>query len=441
LQEKIQFTNLGLLIIDEEHRFGVKQKERLKAFRADIDILSMKATPIPRTLQMAMSQMREISLIATPPLRRLAIKSFQIDYQRGLVREAILREILRGGQVFFVHNDVASIEKITLDIAAMVPEAKCRFAHGQMKSVELEKIMADFYHQAFNVLVCTTIIETGIDIPSANTILIHRAHHFGLAQLHQLRGRVGRSHHQAYAYFIVPKDAPITADAEKRLDAILSIQDLGAGFILASNDLEIRGAGEILGESQSGQMQSIGFSLYMEFLNAAIETLKAGKTFDYKTLYQQEVAMDLSLPAFIPEDYLPDVHTRLIFYKKLADAKNKEAIEAIEIEMIDRFGLLPDSLKYLCRLRELKLQAAKLGIAKIQMSTEKGSLEFSAAPQINVKALITLIQQESRYYQLQGQQKLRWTVKNSLPTDRLTFIERLLNLLSITSPLAGEVCA
>ncbi|GAB7264258.1 transcription-repair coupling factor [Dickeya ananatis] len=323
LQSDVRWRDLGLLIVDEEHRFGVRHKERIKAMRANVDILTLTATPIPRTLNMAMSGIRDLSIIATPPARRLAVKTFVREYDNLVVREAMLREILRGGQVYYLYNDVENIEKAAQRLSELVPEARIAIGHGQMRERDLERVMNDFHHQRFNVLVCTTIIETGIDIPSANTIIIERADHFGLAQLHQLRGRVGRSHHQAYAYLLTPNPKAMSSDAHKRLEAIASLEDLGAGFALATHDLEIRGAGELLGEDQSGQMESVGFSLYMELLESAVESLKAGREPSLDDLLSSQTDVELRLPALLPDDFIPDVNTRLSFYKRIASAKKR----------------------------------------------------------------------------------------------------------------------
>ncbi len=422
----IQFKNLGLLIIDEEHRFGVKQKEHIKALRTHIDILSMTATPIPRTLNMAMAGIRDISLIATPPAKRLAIKTFWQEQNNPLLREAILREILRGGQVYFLHNNVQTIERICQELQTLVPEAKIRGAHGQMRERELERIMSDFYHHRFNVLVCTTIIETGIDIPTANTIIIDRADRFGLAQLHQLRGRVGRSHHQAYAYLLTPNEKLLTADAVKRLEAIVSLEDLGAGFTLATHDMEIRGAGELLGEDQSGNMQAIGFTLFMEMLDKAVHDLKAGKTPELATPLQQGPEIDLRLSAILPEDYIGDIHTRLIMYKRIANARDKEQLRDLQIEMIDRFGLLPQPAKNLLLVTGLKLLASKLGINKINAAQQNGKIEFSENPSIDPGALISLIQLQAKRYQMEGPTRLRFTLDATSHEERIGEIKNLL---------------
>ncbi|ARG97858.1 transcription-repair coupling factor [Legionella micdadei] len=422
----IEFKNLGLLIIDEEHRFGVKQKEHIKALRTHVDILSMTATPIPRTLNMAMAGIRDISLIATPPAKRLAIKTFWQEKNDSMLREAILREILRGGQVYFLHNNVQTIERVCQDLQFLVPEAKVRSAHGQMRERELERIMSDFYHHRFNVLVCTTIIETGIDIPTANTIIIDRADKFGLAQLHQLRGRVGRSHHQAYAYLLTPNKKLLTADAVKRLEAIVSLEDLGAGFTLATHDLEIRGAGELLGEDQSGNMQAIGFNLFMEMLDKAVNDLKSGKTPELATPIHQGPEIDLRLSAILPEDYIADVHTRLIMYKRIANAKNKEELRDLQIEMIDRFGLLPQPAKNLLLVTELKLLAAKLGVNKINAAQQNGKIEFSEKPEIDPGILINLIQLQPKRYQLEGPTRLRFNLDSTTHEERIHEIKMLL---------------
>lgn len=425
LSKELQFSRLGLLIIDEEHRFGVQQKERLKALRAEVDILSLTATPIPRTLNMALSGLRELSIIATPPARRLSIKTFVQMRNTSLIREAILRELLRGGQVYFLHNQVDSIEKVARELEALVPEARIQIAHGQLRETQLERVMLDFYHQRFNVLVCTTIIETGIDVPSANTIIIDRADKFGLAQLHQLRGRVGRSHHQAYAYLMTPPKELMTADAIKRLDAFTSLEDLGAGFTLAMHDLEIRGAGEVLGEQQSGNMQAIGFSLYMELLDQTVAALKSGKEPALKPV-NNAIEIDLQISALIPEDYLSDVHTRLVLYKRIAHAKNTMELEQLQIEMIDRFGLLPQVLKNLFQLSELKLLAQKIGIKKIVSGPQGGRIEFNEDPSINLQDILQLIQKYPELYKLDGPQHLRFNFEQ--PTSELR-IKNINNLL------------
>ena len=429
-QSQTAFKNLGLLIIDEEHRFGVKQKEHMKSLRTHVDILSMTATPIPRTLNMAMAGIRDISLIATPPAKRLAIKTFWQEKNDVIIREALLREILRGGQVYFLHNNVQTIERICQDLEQLVPEAKIRSAHGQMRERELERIMSDFYHHRFNVLVCTTIIETGIDIPTANTIIIDRADKFGLAQLHQLRGRVGRSHHQAYAYLLTPDEKLLTPDAIKRLEAIVSLEDLGAGFTLATHDLEIRGAGELLGEDQSGNMQAIGFNLFMEMLDRAVNDLKAGKTPELSAPMYQGPEIDLRISAIIPEDYIADIHNRLIMYKRISNAKTTQQLHDLQIELIDRFGLLPQPVKHLILITELKLTAERLAVQKISASAQQCKLDFTEKPSINPAVLINLIQVHAKRYQMEGPQRLRFTLDSTVPEERIFEISALLKKLA-----------
>ena len=419
LQEDVRFKNLGLLVIDEEHRFGVKQKERMKAMRAQVDILTMTATPIPRTLNMSMAGMRDLSIIATPPARRLAIKTFARVYDDATVKEAILRELLRGGQVYFLHNDVASIELCAKNISELIPEARVVVGHGQMRERDLEQVMSDFYHQRFNVLVCTTIIETGIDVPNANTIIIERADKFGLAQLHQLRGRVGRSHHQAYAYLLTPDARNITSDAEKRLEAICHADVLGSGFLLANHDLEIRGAGELLGESQSGQIESIGFTLYMEMLERAVQNLKEGKAAGANITGTQNNEINLRIPALIPDDYLPDAATRLVLYRRISCAPDDDSLRDLQVEMIDRFGLLPDPVKNLFRQASLRLQLIKLGIEKLDASNSGLRLEFSSQTQVDPFALVKLIQQYPTRYKLEEGKRL--VIKEELEDTEARF--------------------
>ncbi len=429
LQEEILFKDLGLLIVDEEHRFGVKQKERLKKLRAQVDLLTMTATPIPRTLNMALSAIRDFSVIATPPARRLPIKTFVHVYEEVLIREAILREIMRGGQVYYLHNDVASIEKTAEILTALVPEARFGTAHGQMNERFLEKVMNDFYHQRFHVLICSTIIETGIDIPTANTIIIERADKLGLGQLHQLRGRVGRSHHQAYAYCLTPPEKQMTSDAHKRLEALSEHEELGAGFHIASHDLEIRGAGELLGEEQSGHAESIGYTLYMELLERTVNALKSGKTTQFMTPLDEGMELDLHMPAFIPELYLPDVSTRLVLYKRIAHCKTQNALDEIQVEMIDRFGLLPPTAQRLFSLSQLKLLAQPLGIRKIDYGASGGFIEFLEHTPIDPKRLIQLIQQAPKYHQLQGN-RLRLKQEIADFDQRVDGLKTLFNVLS-----------
>lgn len=408
LQSEVKLRDLGLLIVDEEHRFGVRHKERIKAMRADVDILTLTATPIPRTLNMAMSGMRDLSIIATPPARRLAVKTFVREYDALVVREAILRETLRGGQVYYLFNDVENIQKAADKLAELVPEARIAIGHGQMRERELERVMNDFHHQRFNVLVCTTIIETGIDIPTANTIIIERADHFGLAQLHQLRGRVGRSHHQAYAWLLTPHPKAMTTDAQKRLEAIASLEDLGAGFALATHDLEIRGAGELLGEDQSGQMETIGFSLYMELLENAVDALKAGREPSLEDLTSQQTEVELRMPSLLPDDFIPDVNTRLSFYKRIASAKNEQDLEEIKVELIDRFGRLPDAARNLLDIARLRQQAQKLGIRKLESNEKGGVIEFNEKNNVNPVWLIGLLQKQPQHFRLDGPTRLKF---------------------------------
>ncbi|MRI34184.1 transcription-repair coupling factor [Endozoicomonas sp. OPT23] len=430
IQSDFKFKNLGLLIIDEEHRFGVRHKEMLKSMRSEVDILTLTATPIPRTLNMAMSGIRDLSIIATPPARRLSVKTFVRQHDQHLIKEAILRELLRGGQVYYLHNEVSTIEKAAADLEALIPEARVAIGHGQMRERELEQVMSDFYHKRFNILVCTTIIETGIDVPSANTIVIHRADKFGLAQLHQLRGRVGRSHHQAYAYLMTPNQKAMTKDALKRLDAIAEAQDLGAGFMLASNDLEIRGAGELLGEGQSGQIQSVGFTLYTEMLEKAVEAIKKGETPDLDKPLQQNSDVNLRLPALLPEDYIHDVHTRLVLYKRIAAASNNDALKSLQVELIDRFGLLPDQTKNLFRQTRLRLKAEKMGVVKIDAGAGSARLEFNSQPDIDPVAIIKLIQSEPMSYRLEGSSILKYSGSMDKAEQRFQLLEGLLDRLA-----------
>ncbi len=430
LQGDLQFKDLGLVIIDEEHRFGVQQKERLKALRAEVDILTLTATPIPRTLNMAMSGIRDLSIIATPPARRLSVKTFVRESSKPLLKEAILRELLRGGQVYYLHNEVKTIDKTAQEVAELVPEARVAIGHGQMRERELEQVMSDFYHKRFNVLVCTTIIETGIDVPNANTIIIERADKFGLAQLHQLRGRVGRSHHQAYAYLLTPPPKAMTPDAVKRLEAISASSTLGAGFTLATHDLEIRGAGELLGEEQSGQIQSIGFSLYMEMLDQAIQAIREGKTPNLDQPLHHGSEINLRIPALIPDDYLPDVHNRLIMYKRISNAKTPHALDELQVEMIDRFGLLPPQTRNLFRLTALKLRADALGIVKLEAGDKGGRVEFGSDTCVEPLTLVTLVQQQPKRYKLDGASALRFTLPMATPEDRFHCVEGLLDHLS-----------
>jgi transcription-repair coupling factor (superfamily II helicase) len=429
LQGDVQFKKVGLVIVDEEHRFGVRQKERLKALRAEADVLTLTATPIPRTLNMALAGLRDLSLIATPPERRLSIKTFVRQWDDELLREACLREIRRGGQVYFVHNKVEDIEKLAQRVQGLVPEASVRIAHGQMRERALEHVMLDFYHRRFNILVCTTIIETGIDVPNANTIIIHRADRFGLAQLHQLRGRVGRSHHRAYAYLVVPARRAMTADAVKRLEAIEALEDLGIGFSLATHDLEIRGAGELLGEEQSGQIQEIGYALYTDLLERAVRALKSGASPDLERPLDQGTEIDLRISALIPEDYLPDIHARLIMYKRIASAQDLEALHGLQSELIDRCGPLPVAAKSLFQVTQLKLKAASLGIRKIDLGKQGGRIVFHATPNIDPARIISLIQNEPQTFRLEGGDRLRITLDLPDAESRIRTLHDLLDTM------------
>ncbi|MGQ4880255.1 transcription-repair coupling factor [Billgrantia sp. LNSP4103-1] len=430
LSKSTKLPNMGLLIIDEEHRFGVAQKERLKELRAEIDILTLTATPIPRTLNMAMSGIRDLSIIATPPARRLSVKTFVQQRDESIIKEAILREILRGGQVYYLHNEVRTIETAAETIRALVPDARVAVAHGQLPERSLERVMSDFYHKRYNVLVCSTIIETGIDVPSANTIIIERADKFGLAQLHQLRGRVGRSHHQAYAYLLAPPPRVMTKDAVKRLEAIGAAEDLGAGFTLASHDMEIRGAGELLGEEQSGQMEAIGYTLYMEMLDRAVAAIRAGKTPNIEAPLSAGVEISLNLPALIPDDYLPDVQQRLVMYKRIASAADEAELKELQVEMIDRFGLLPAPVKTLMRQTRLRQRAERLGIARLEAGAERGRIIFGNQTRVDPLLLVTMIQAEPQRYRLDGADTLRFEVEMENAEARFQAVEQLLDALN-----------
>ncbi|WGE35342.1 transcription-repair coupling factor [Actinobacillus genomosp. 1] len=429
LQEDVQFRDLGLLVIDEEHRFGVRQKEKIKQLRANVDILTLTATPIPRTLNMALNGMRDLSVIASPPARRLTIKTFVRQHDDLIVKEAILREILRGGQVYYLHNDVATIENCATKLAELVPEARIVIGHGQMRERELERVMSDFYHQRFNLLVCSTIIETGIDVPTANTIIIDRADKFGLAQLHQLRGRVGRSHHQAYAYLLTPPPKTLTKDAQQRLEAISSIDNLGAGFVLATHDLEIRGAGELLGSEQSGQIESIGFSLYMDLLENAVKALQEGREPTLEEITQNQVEIELRIPALLPDDYVPDVNMRLSFYKRIASAENVEALKDLKVELIDRFGLLPEATKNLFQITQLRHLATPLGLKKVDAGINGGYLEFKPTAQPDPMKFLQLIQSNKNVYKFEGAQKFRFNLPLESNAERLEFVSTLIEKL------------
>jgi transcription-repair coupling factor (superfamily II helicase) len=433
LSKELKFKELGLVVIDEEHRFGVRQKEHFKKMRSELDFLTLTATPIPRTLNMAMAGLRDISIIASPPPNRHAIKTFITEWIDSQVREACLREIKRGGQVFFLHNEVKSMEKMARELAELIPEARIEIAHGQLPERELERIMLDFYHQRFNLLLCSTIIESGIDIPTANTIIIDRADKLGLAQLHQLRGRVGRSHHRAYAYFIVPPKSLMSKDAMKRLQAVEASGDLGAGFMLSSHDLEIRGAGELLGDDQSGQIQEIGFTLYTELLDRAVNALKSGKQPELDTPMDRGAEVDLQAAALIPEDYLPDIHGRLVLYKRISSTDTQAELHDLQVEMIDRFGLLPEPVKTLFSVTALKQKAEKLGIKKIEANSGGGRIIFSSEPKINAEQLINLIQTQAQCYKFDGSDKLRFIKPFDTTEQKIDFVVSLLDKLSIES--------
>ncbi len=411
IQKDVKFHNLGLVILDEEHRFGVQQKEKLKALRAEVDVLTLTATPIPRTLAMSLEGLRDFSVIATAPQRRLSIKTFVSSFSQGIIREAVLRELKRGGQVYFLHNEVDTINNMLEKLETLLPEARIRVAHGQMNERELESVMRDFHHQRFNVLLCTTIIETGIDVPTANTIIMNRADRFGLAQLHQLRGRVGRSHHQAYAYLLVDSMDGLTAQAKKRLEAIQAMEQLGSGFFLAMHDLEIRGAGEVLGESQSGEMQEIGFSLYNDMLSAAITSLRQGHEPDMAHPLGVTTEINLHTPALLPSDYCGDIHQRLVIYKRLAHCNSQEDLDDMQQELIDRFGLLPDPAQTLLDSHRLRILAKPLGISKVDASSEAIVMQFVPNPPIDPMKIITMIQSR-RYIKMTGQDKLRIEIKH-----------------------------
>ncbi len=418
VQRDVKFKNLGLVIIDEEHRFGVRQKEQLKALRAEVDVLTLTATPIPRTLAMSLEGLRDFSVIATAPERRLAIKTFVSRHSKALIREAAMRELKRGGQIYFLHNEVDTIRNVEETLTALLPEARIRVAHGQMRERDLELAMRDFYQGRFNVLLCTTIIETGIDVPTANTIIINRADRFGLAQLHQLRGRVGRSHHQAYAYLLLPDEGNITTQAKKRLEAIQMMEELGSGFFLAMHDLEIRGAGEVLGDGQSGEMQEVGFNLYAAMLDSAVRSLKAGKEPDLNAPLGVTTEINLHVPAILPPDYCSDVHERLVLYKRLANCETDDALDALREELIDRFGEMPAPARALIDSHRLRLAGKPLGIARIDATDAAILLQFVPKPPIDPSKIIKLIQTK-RHYKLAGQDKLR--IEVNMPDEQAKF--------------------
>jgi transcription-repair coupling factor (superfamily II helicase) len=428
LSESTKFKQLGLLIIDEEHRFGVRQKEQIKAMRAEVDVLTLTATPIPRTLGMALEGLRDLSVIATAPQRRLAIKTFVRNESSGVVREAVLRELKRGGQVYFLHNEVETIQNRRERLEQLLPEARIAVAHGQMPERELERVMRDFVAQRYNVLLCSTIIETGIDVPTANTIVIARADKFGLAQLHQLRGRVGRSHHQAYAYLMVPDKESLTKQAGQRLEAIQQMEELGSGFYLAMHDLEIRGAGEVLGESQSGNMLEVGFQLYNEMLSEAVKSLKAGKEPDLLAPLAVTTEINLHAPALLPEDYCGDVHLRLSFYKRLATAKTTDQIDSLLEEIVDRFGKLPPQAQTLMDVHRLRVLARPYGVVKVDAAPGVINVTFKANPPLDPMRIIEVVQ-KNRYIKLAGNEKLRIERALPDPKDRAQLVRDVLRSL------------
>lgn len=427
LGKGIRYKDLGLLIIDEEHRFGVSQKEKIKSLRAEVDILTMTATPIPRTLNLSLNGIRDLSIIATPPARRLAVKTFVHENSDTIVREAISRELKRGGQCYYLHNDVKSINITAERLAGLLPEARIAVAHAQMHQHELSRIMHDFYRQRINVLVCSTIIETGLDVPTANTIIIEGADHFGLAQLHQLRGRVGRSHHQAYAYLLTPPAGSLSNDARKRLEAIASLEELGSGFILANQDLEIRGAGEILGDEQSGQIEGIGFNLYMDMLDAAVEQMKEGKEPTLENMSHHEVSIELHIPVLFPENYIYDIGNRLQLYKRLSSCRDSSEIDEIQAEIVDRFGALRPEARNVITINKLKLLSQKLGIKSIEMNSKYGSIEFGDKIHVNFDYLRSLVLERSNEFRLDGTSRLR-IVESSPEADRR--IQQIQNILT-----------
>jgi len=434
LSESIKYHNLGLVIIDEEHRFGVRHKEKLKALRANVDLLTMTATPIPRTLNMSLSGMRDLSIIATPPMQRHAIKTFVSRWNADTIIEGCQRELKRGGQIYFLHNEIKTIEKTALELQQLLPDARIGIVHGRMKEKELEHVMLDFYHHRCNLLVCTTIIESGIDVPTANTIFINRADKLGLAQLHQIRGRVGRSHHRAYAYLFVPSERAMTSDAKKRLLAFESLEELGVGFTLATHDLEIRGAGELLGDEQSGQITEIGFTLYAELLERAIQSLKANLPIDFDQPIMRASEVDFHIPTLIPEDYIADVHRRLIEYKRIASASDEDGLREIQMELIDRFGLLPEPLRQLFRITRIKLQTVALGVDKIDIGEASGKIVFNPNPNIDPMKIIELIQRDPRQYRFDGKQTLRIVCQSGELEDRFKQVENLLKTLTTILP-------
>ena len=430
LSRDVKLKRLGLVIIDEEHRFGVRHKEALKRLRAEVDVLTLTATPIPRTLALSLEGIRDFSVIATAPQKRLAIKTFVAPWSEGLIREAVMRELKRGGQAYFLHNDVESIERMRERLERLLPEARIAVAHGQMRERELERVMREFTAQRFNLLLCSTIIETGIDIPTTNTIVINRADRFGLAQLHQLRGRVGRSHHQAYAYLLTPPEEALSKNAQKRLEAIQMMEELGSGFYLAMHDLEIRGAGEILGEEQSGEMQEVGFSLYARMLDKAVRSLKAGKAVDLEGTVDVTTEVNLHVPALLPETYCSDVHERLSLYKRLADAESREALDMLREELVDRFGELPEPARALLECHEVRIAARPLGVARVDATHEAVQLQFIKNPPLDGAKVIDFIRKKGRHARLAGPEKLRVDAKLPAWQERAAAVKDILHQLA-----------
>ena len=429
IQKSVEFKNLGLVIIDEEHRFGVRQKDQLKNLRSEVDVLTLTATPIPRTLSMSLEGLRDFSVIATAPQRRLAIKTFVSRFSKGVIREACMRELKRGGQIYYLHNAVETIQSAYDSLTRLLPEVRIQVAHGQMRERNLEHVMRDFYRQHFNMLLCTTIIETGIDVPSANTIIIDRADKFGLAQLHQLRGRVGRSHHQAYAYLFVPEEEALGTQAKKRIDAIQTMEGLGAGYYLAMHDLEIRGAGEVLGESQSGEMHEVGFNLYSTLLDAAIKSLKEGCEPDMQHPLGVTTEINLHAPSLLPDDYCNDIHERLVLYKRMANCENSDQLDDMQQELVDRFGLFPDPVRTLLECHRLRIAARPLGILRIDATAENILVQFATSPKVDAGKIIELIQHNSEY-KLSGPDRLKIQVQMESIAERVVRIKSLIEELS-----------
>ena len=426
MQPDVKFKDLGLVVIDEEHRFGVRQKEKLKSFRKNVDVLALTATPIPRTLSLAMEGLREFSVIATPPQKRLSIKTFVVNFSQGIIKEAVLREFNRGGQVYFLHNEVNTIQSMFEKLSKLLPEAKIGVAHGQLREKELEHVMQDFHQQRINILLCSTIIETGIDIPTANTIIMNRADKFGLAQLHQLRGRVGRSHHQAYAYLLIDEDRKLTSNAKKRLEAIQLMEDLGAGYHLAMHDLEIRGAGELLGDNQSGQMHEIGFNLYIDMLNNAIKQLKKGEKLDLESPITSNKEINLHTPTILTQTYCPNTNERLIIYKRLSSCKSKDELKSLKEELIDRFGLMPLQTVNLVLFHELRINILSTEIVKIDSSKRMSEITIKKNADIDPIKIIDLLQNDQRF-KMNGPDKIKILLEEEDVAKRVKFITKTIS--------------